>query len=112
MSQLSTATWRCLGLGVAASYAGLGIFQSLQPLKASLGLYDIPKHVVSPQVDANQQVPYLMNLIAARDMSIAAILFAFAYRGQTREMGIVILGGLIICAADTIAAWKRKGAAV
>ncbi|KAH6645279.1 hypothetical protein BKA67DRAFT_541512 [Truncatella angustata] len=99
MPELSTATWRYLGLGVAASYAGLGIFQAVQP------------HAISPQVDARQQVGWLMNLIAARDLSIAAILFSFAYRGKTQELGTVILGGMIICAADTIAVGKRKGPA-
>lgn len=111
MPGLSTSTWRYLGLGVAASYAGLGIFQAVQPIRAGLGFYDIPKHVISPEVDAKQQVSWLMNLIAARDLSMAVILFTFAYRGKTQEMGTVILGGLIICAADTVAAWKRKGLA-
>ncbi|KAK9423740.1 hypothetical protein SUNI508_13912 [Seiridium unicorne] len=111
MPELSSSAWRYLGLGVAASYAGLGIYQAVQPVQAALGFYDIPKHVISPQVDSKEQVGYLMNLIAARDLSVAAILFSLAYRGKTQEMGTVILGGLIICAADTIAAWKRKGPA-
>ncbi|ETS73180.1 hypothetical protein PFICI_15125 [Pestalotiopsis fici W106-1] len=111
MSRLSTATWRYLGLGVAASYAGLGVFQAIQPVKAALGFYDIPKHVISPQVDARQQVGWLMTLIAARDISTAVILFTFAYKGKTREMGTVILGSLIVCAADSVTAWTRRGPA-
>ncbi|KAM0813971.1 hypothetical protein AB5N19_13973 [Seiridium cardinale] len=109
MPELSSSTWRYLGLGVAASYAGLGIYQAVRPVQAALGFYDIPKHVISPQVDSKEQVGYLMNLIAARDLSVAVILFSLAYRGKTQEMGTVILGAMIICAADTIAAWKRKG---
>jgi hypothetical protein len=111
MSDPSATPWRYLGLGVAVSYAGLGIFQAARPVQAALGFYDIPKHVVSPQVDSKQQVGYLMNLIAARDLSIAAILFSLAYKGKTQETGTVILGGMIIWLADTIAAWKRKGPA-
>lgn len=111
MSNLSSTTWRYLGLGVAASYAGIGVFQAIRPVKASLGFYDIPKHVVSPQVDSRQQVGSLMTLIAARDISTAAILFTFAYRGQTSEMGTVILGSLIVGAADTVTAWTRRGPA-
>ncbi|KAK6076978.1 hypothetical protein SCUP515_05161 [Seiridium cupressi] len=111
MAELSSSTWCYLGLGVAASYAGLGIYQAVRPVQAALGFYDIPKHVISPQVDSKEQVGSLMNLIAARDLSVAAILFSLAYRGKTQEMGTVVLGGMIICAADTIAAWKRKGPA-
>ncbi|KAI1849083.1 hypothetical protein JX265_013098 [Neoarthrinium moseri] len=110
MPQLSTPTWRLLGLGVAAGYGFLGVFQACSPVRASLEFYDIPKHVISPQVDAYEQVGILMNLIAARDVSIAAMLLSFAYAGKTKEMGTVILAGMILCAADTVAVWKRRGA--
>jgi hypothetical protein len=111
MAQLSLPTWRFLGLGVAAGYAGLGLFQAILPIRAASEIYDIPKHATSPPDDTNEQIATLMGLIAARDLSVATMLFSFAYAGKTKEMGTVILGGTILCIADSVAVWKRKGPA-
>lgn len=46
--------------------------------------------------------------IGARDLSIAAALFAFYYEDKPREMGTLILSGMILCVVDTITLWNFR----
>lgn len=70
-----------------------------------------PRSALQTQDDA-RVVPLLMPLLGARDVSIAAALFALGWSGKTREMGTVILGGMILCVADVAVVWKEKGLAL
>ncbi|KAM0276198.1 hypothetical protein ACHAQH_007005 [Verticillium albo-atrum] len=56
-------------------------------------------------------VPLLVPLLGARDLTLAATLFAFASAGKDREMGTVILAGTILCVADVAAVFMAKGRA-
>ena len=47
----------------------------------------------------------------ARDLSIAAALWALAYADKWREFGTVVVAGTALCVADGVAIWRFGGAA-
>lgn len=100
MAYLQPSTWRTLGLSVAVSYAGLGIFDILLPHQAANHFFGLPP---------SDPVTRLMPLLGARGLSIAAALFAFARQGKNPEMGVVILAGTILCLWDAVAIWQAQG---
>lgn len=107
---ISQSTWQALGLSVAASYAGLGLYSVLQPRQAASVFFALPPP--KPKDGTTQDgvvVPLLMPLLGARDLSFAATMFALAYGGKWRELGTVILGGMILSATDIFFVWKSKG---
>lgn len=110
---MATSTWRILGLSVAASYTGLGLFEILFPHRAAAELFALPprsqskQHVPDPQV--SEAVSLMIPLLGVRDLSLAAAMYVFAWEGKWREVGTVILSGMILCAADSAVVWKRLG---
>lgn len=118
MTALQSSTWHSLGLSVAASYTGLGLLQCFVPQTTAKILFDIPTTETTPSKKADVAranpdstvVALVTPLMGARDLTIAAALFAFSREGKTREMGTLILAGTILCVADVLAVWKRKGA--
>ena len=114
MSLKQPATWRVLGLSVAAGYLGLGLFALAAPRRAAweyFGIEDVapPTTVTAAPARRADAVPLLMPLLGARDISIGAALCAFAYAGRWREAGTLVLAGTVLCAADVVAIWKTKG---
>lgn len=109
-----TTTNRVLGLSVAAGYAFLGSICFIDPLKqASLvGLGPAPTDVkdTPDRAQANRRTKIAMYWIGARDLSFSAALFALYAEGRPREMGTVILAGIILCAVDVVSVWREKGA--
>lgn len=137
MIQLPYRTWRYLGLGVAVGYAGLGLFASLAPQRAAKEYFGIepskPKANTTPKISGNTPtaslsaaesgrtedesksdlaVKTVLPLMGARDLSIFTALMIFFHRRQHSEMGVVILSGMVLCTADIVMVWARKGAAV
>ena len=99
---LSDSTWRVLGLSVAASYAGLRLFEALLPHRAAAVFLGLPNPAVkgtAPVKDdvkddikdnkgqVSEAVSILLPLLGVRDLSIAAAMFAFAYEGKWQEVG-------------------------
>ncbi|KAK0624201.1 hypothetical protein B0T14DRAFT_193934 [Immersiella caudata] len=112
---LSTSTWRVLGLSVAASYTGLGLFEVVFPRRAALEFFALPSvpaataGVRQEDEERSEAVRFMVPLLGVRDLSIAAALWTFAYQGKWREVGTVILAGTILCAADCWVVWRRVG---
>lgn len=106
MSYLQPATWRVLGLSVAATYTGIGLYEMLMPRKASRNFMDIPKKKTP---ESEETAGQLWPLIGARDLSMAAAMYTFYFTGQDRELGVVILSGNFFCVVDTVALWLLKG---
>ncbi|KAH8682728.1 hypothetical protein BX600DRAFT_506291 [Xylariales sp. PMI_506] len=128
MPQSVPSLWRALGLGVAVGYAGLGFYQVMDPGRAAVEFYDIPHRRAAPAVPVGSdddsataaaaaaarhraEVTTLVRLLGARDLSFAAVILGFAYGEKYKEAGSVILGGMILCAADVVAVWRAKGTA-
>lgn len=123
MPIMHTSTWHMLGLSVAFSYAGLGLLQCVLPRFAAKTLLDVgsPRgggssnnnskrtDIGTGRTPEEATVPLVMPLLGARDLTIAAALFAFSWEGKTREMGTLILAGTILCVADVAAVWRRRG---
>jgi len=121
----SQSTWRALGLSVAAGYTSLGLFATLAPRRAAAELFGIitppataknsssttTSSTSSPATQDGAVVPLLMPLLGARDLSIAAALWALAYAGKWREAGTLVLAGTVLCAADVYVVWKCRGPA-
>ena len=97
-------TWRVLGLSVAAGYAGLGALGLIMPVPMAAN------HGLLPQNDADAEkfATKTMAWISVRDISFAAALFGFYYQGKPREMGTVILSGMILCTADCILIYQHR----
>lgn len=70
-----------------------------------------PKGLNTPQArtESDDAIQFLVPLLGARDLSIAAALFTLHRQGLYSEVGTVILGGMLLCAADTVAVWKKRG---
>jgi hypothetical protein len=122
--QLQPSTWRVLGLSVAAGYAGFGVIATFFPQRAAAEFFGIStisdkkepvasqKAIAPPPQDVEQAVSVLAPLLGARDLTIAAALFAYHFQGKTREMGTLVLAGNILCAADVFVVWKTRGPAL
>lgn len=52
-----------------------------------------------------------MRLLGARDFSIGLALGLLAWDFRLRETGTVILSGMVLCAADIVEIFRRKGVA-
>jgi len=107
MASLSQDTfpnvWRALGLSVAAGYVGLGTMGLLIPVKLA------ENHGLKPSgPDAEKFATTTMTWISVRDLSIGAALLAFYYQEKPREMGTLILSGMILCAADSILIYRHR----
>ena len=96
--------WRVLGLGVAAGYAGLGSYAMFMPITSAT------EHGLRPKADpeSDKFVKNAMAWIGVRDMSIAAALLTFYYQGKPAEMGVVIMSGMIMCAADVVLVYRHR----
>ena len=97
--------WRALGVSVAIGYAGLGSFAVFMPITTAT------EHGLRPQPSSPQSDKYAANAarwIGVRDIAIAVALGAFYYQEKPREMGTVILSGMIICAADCWLVYQHR----
>lgn len=117
MIQLGYNTWRYLGLSVALGYAGLGGFALAAPTQAAKYYFgwDVKslkeKGEGGESKDASREdiVKTVLPLMGARDLSIFTALMVFFHNRQHSEMGVLILSGTILCAADIAAIWLWKG---
>lgn len=111
--QMASSTWRYLGLSVAGGYTILGAYAILFPRRAAAEFFALPNPASKSKQDdggeLSQAVSIVIPLLGARDLSMAAAMFAFASSGKWREMGTVILAGTILCTADSAVFWKRLG---
>ena len=97
--------WRALGLSVAAGYASLGSYAAFMPITcaAAHGLRPI-----NNTLEGDKHLGDAMVWIGARDISMAAALFALYYQERPREMGIVILSGMIFCITDSVYVFQAR----
>lgn len=96
-------TYRVLGFSVAAGYAFLGSSVLFFPVQNATLLGLAP-----PETPVTRHTCNAMYWIGARDLSISAALFAFYAQGKPREMGTVILAGMILCVVDVVSVWREK----
>jgi hypothetical protein len=108
MSYLQPSTWRVLGLSVGAGYAGFGAWMALFPRHAAKTMFD---YEGPESTEAGKMVTLLHQLLGSRDLTLAATIFTFLYRRQEKAAGIVIVSGTILCYADAIAIYVRRGLA-
>lgn len=102
---LGVPAWRALGLTVGTGYAFFGIFEVFKPFTMVRLLMDTPP---KPSRETESTISVLGPLLGARDLSIAASIFALYRMGRDREMGVVIVAGTILCYADATAIWLFK----
>ncbi|KAK1753865.1 hypothetical protein QBC47DRAFT_385104 [Echria macrotheca] len=110
---ITPSTWRVLGLSIAASYTGLGLFEILRPHRASAEFFGLGTKTTATTTEnegETEAVAVMGPLLGVRDLSIAAAMFMFAWEGKWREVGTVIVAGTILCAADCFIVWRRMGA--
>lgn len=108
-SVFTPSTWNTLGLGVATCYATLGLSAALVPHRtAALLGFRVSGGPAGNPDGYDDNVPGMMAFIGARDLSIAAALFAFGGDGGgNREMGTLILSTMILCTVDVCVAWRN-----
>lgn len=90
-------------LSVAGGYVGLGLYAIVRPFPAA-GNLGAPS--LTPSSPNAQSMKIMTMLLGARDLSMGAALFAFAYERQWRSMGTLIVCGTLLCAADVLATWR------
>lgn len=103
MAVVQRSTWHTLGLAVATNLAGLGLAAILSPHRTA-NLFGFRAALSGNTAD----VPAMMSLVGARDLSLAIMLFSLARTGLHREMGTLILSGMVVCATDIYVVWRRK----
>jgi hypothetical protein len=126
---LTPSTYQALGLSVAAGYTVLGSFAVLLPATAARtyfnlghaeGLwpfwnagarasYTLVKSPGQNESGEDHGISLLMRMLGARDLSIAAAIFALDWRGEYKSVGTVILAGMVLCAVDVAVIWKQRG---
>ena len=124
---ISPTTQRVLGLSVAAGYTSLGLFALARPrlVAKTFGLYSLlpsrkdSKHGSKESIedDAARRAAVgpaatSMLLLAARDLSIAAALWAFDYQGNDRAFGTLIVSGMPLYVIDVYYIWQLRGAKI
>lgn len=95
--------WNTLGLGVAASFAALGAGAMAFPHLTA----DVFGLRALAEGSGRADVPAVISLIGARDLSIATALFALGRAGREKEMGTVILSTMLLCAVDVYVVWRN-----
>lgn len=100
----SISAWNTLGLGVAATWAALGLVGVLRPTRSAEIFGVLSMH----KADGTPDDTGIALLFGSRDFTIAAALFALYSAGRDEEMGTVILSSMIICVADIYLAWKSR----
>lgn len=108
MFYLQPSTWRLLGLSVGAGYAGFGAWMTLFPRHAAKTIFD---YEGPESTEGGKMVTLLHQLLGSRDLTLAATIFTFLYRRQEKAAGIVIVSGTILCYADAIGIYIRRGLA-
>jgi hypothetical protein len=108
MSYLQPSTSRLLGLSVGAGYAGFGVWQVFFPQHAAKTLFD---YEAPDSTEGGRMVSLLHRLLGSRDLTLAATIFTFFSLRQERAAGIVIVSGTILCYADALAIYLRRGLA-
>ncbi len=130
---LNPSAYRLVGLSIAAGYTGFGLFATCLPHHAASQFFAIapqqdiatdssPKETQTQtqtqrETDSSKNevktvsdaVALLLPLLGARDLTIAASLWALAYAGKWQEFGTVVVSGTILCVADTVAIWRFRG---
>lgn len=59
--------------------------------------------------DVNEAVSLFEPLLGSRDLAVAVAIFSFAYTRQDKAMGVVIVSGTVLCYADAVAIYVRRG---
>ncbi|KAB5584743.1 hypothetical protein GE09DRAFT_1209389 [Coniochaeta sp. 2T2.1] len=106
MSYLQPSTWRLLGLSVGAGYAGFGVWQMAFPRHAAMTIFGFD---ASETTESGKFVSLLHQLLGSRDLALAATIFTFFYCRQDKAAGIVIISGTVLCYADALGIYLRKG---
>jgi hypothetical protein len=97
---------RLLGLSVGLGYVGFATYGGIFPHRMVHDMLGLPE--AGKSADQDMAVGLLTPLMAARDLTIATIIFTFFGTGQDWEMGLVIVSGTILCYADVLAMKGRK----
>ncbi|KAM5344168.1 hypothetical protein ACJ41O_012705 [Fusarium nematophilum] len=100
MCSFSTSTWNSLGLGVAASWAALGLIAVFDPHRTA-SLFGVT-------ITGHDSKVGLSGLIGSRDLVIGLILFLLGRKGRNDAMGTLILSTLGISATDIYLVWRRR----
>jgi hypothetical protein len=101
MASITPGTWNRLGLGVASMWTTLGLVSMLQPA------WTLERFGVGAPATKRERTSVGL-LLGSRDLAIAAALFALGSAERSREAGAVIMGTMIICAADVYIAWRSR----
>ncbi|UNI21180.1 hypothetical protein JDV02_007192 [Purpureocillium takamizusanense] len=110
---LSPATWNSLGLGVAATWAALGIAGGLRPAAAA-DLFGITalgsggRGDYKSGADRDSMVGFA-GVLASRDATIALALLYLGRAGRNADMGAVILSTMTVTVVDVWLVWRKKG---
>ncbi|OAQ83509.1 hypothetical protein PCL_05401 [Purpureocillium lilacinum] len=109
---LSPSTWNSLGLGVAATWAALGLAGGLRPAAAA-DLFGITalgsggRGDGKSGADRDSMIGFA-GVLGSRDMTIALTLLYLGRAGRNADMGAVILSTMTITAVDIWLVWRKK----
>ena len=121
MLSLQPSTWNALGLGVAATFIGLGTAAASMPHYTAhvFGCAPPSTEVTSSSIStststspgqrgADVDVAGLVRLMAARDLTIGVTMACLAGHGENRATGILILSSMLLCGVDIFTVWQRR----
>ena len=106
------STWNSLGLGVAATWAALGLAGGLRPAAAA-DLFGITalgsggRGDGKSGADRDSMIGFA-GVLGSRDMTIALTLLYLGRAGRNADMGAVILSTMTITAVDIWLVWRKK----
>lgn len=116
------STWRYLGLSVALGYTAFGTLGLTRSTLAAqlFNLYPQSVNVGSsknaaasviedPEKAHADSISTSMILLGARDLSIGVTLLTFYYNEDAKALGTLIMGGMVLCAADVVYIWRLRG---
>lgn len=100
---LSHSTWRHLGLGLTTTVFGLGVLALVSPTIAGKSLGVEPATSEGHSINKKAMV-----FLGIRDVAVASTLFWFHSEGKTKEMGVLLLSWVLVCATDTWVAMQAS----
>ncbi|KAF4982591.1 hypothetical protein FZEAL_1823 [Fusarium zealandicum] len=106
MAVLSASTWNTLGLGVAGSWATLGLVAMFDPHRTA-ELFGVTAFR-SSQAAKSESIAAFSGLIGSRDLAIGLALFILGRKRKNNAMGTLVLSTMVISAADTYLVWLRR----
>ena len=117
MLSLQPSTWNALGLGVAATFIGLGTAAMSMPHYTAhlFGCAPPSTEAASSSIStspgqrgADVDVAGLVRIMAARDLTIGVAMASLAGHGENRATGTLILSSMLLCGMDIFTVWQRR----